>query len=466
LAASFGASDRPSAESVRAFEQADALVRAGKCGEALPGLEKLLRAESSFADALFAAGACYTQLGQPDKAEEVLQRYVAVEPRAAEGRALLGLALLSNGRLDSARAELSQALVLDSTQQEAATALARVHILEGNPAKAVALFRGSERSGEADEEQRIVFAQALAASGDKAGAVAKMEALLAANPGQSADFYVLMVNALRDLGRTDQAFDVCERGLKLHPHSARLESAYVALPLQAIGRRLEERVKRADLENADEMVSLALLMSSVDRKKAAGAVETAEALLERALKVAPQSARAHFAYGRCLRLLRREDQAVAALSQAAVLASDDHLKVLIYTFLGTTEAQRSRVETAEDAFQKAMALNRKLPVFVSEAALEFVHFLAQAGREAESQALAEEILRWEPFFYPARMERAKRLADSGNYEAAIQDAELVARNMIADKDLARTAHALLARIYHRLGRDQEARAHEVWIRGQ
>ncbi len=450
----------------RAFEQADALVRAGRCGEALPQLEKLFRANPPFAEALFAAGACYTQLGQPAKAEEVLRRYVALEPRAADGRALLGLALLSNGRLGPARAELTQALALDAAQPEAVKALARVHILEGNPARAVTLLRSKANAPDADDELRAILARALVASGDQAGAVAVAEQALAANPRQPVDFYVLTVNALGSLGRTDQAFELCERGMKLYPDSPRLESAYVSLPLQAIGQRLDNRTKRAREDDAGELVSIALLLTSVDRKKAPGAVETAAALLERALKLEPRNARAHFAYGRCLRVLRREEEAAGELRQAASLSSEGRIKVMAYTFLGTTEAQRSRPEAADEAFRKAMELNRRLPVPISEAALEYVHFLDQAGREEEGRPVVEEILRWEPFCYPARMERAKDLADSGAYEAAIQDAELVARNVAGDKDLSRTAHALLARVYHRLGRNEDARRHEAWIRGQ
>ncbi len=456
---------RPSAQAARAFEQADALVRQGRCGDALPLLEKLLRDDPAFADALFAAGACYTQIAQPRKAEQVLRKYVALEPRAADGRTLLGMALLANGRLAAAREELTRALALDPAQHEAAKALARVHVLEGNPARAAALLGPLARTAAADDDLRGILMRALASSGDNAGAATVAEQALDANPRQPVDFYVLAVHILGDLGRTTRALEVCESGLKLYPNAARLESAYASLPLDAIGPRLERRVKAA-VNDADELISVALLMCSLDRLKAPGALEGADTMIRRALILVPDSARAHFAQGRCLRLLRKEEDAAAALRKAAELRPDDRLGVLIYTFLGTTEVQRGRPEAAEAPFAKAMELNRKLAEPISEAALEYVHFLDQSGRNTESRPIVDEILRWEPFCYPARMERAKDLADEGDYVGAIQDAQLVVRGSARDKELARTAHVLLARIFHRLGRDAEAREHEAWIRAQ
>jgi Flp pilus assembly protein TadD len=120
---------------------ADAAMEAGRFADAAHQYEAWLASHPAAEEVLFALGVCYLQLGRADNAVDVLRRYVKLVPRAANGHALLGIALLDDVAVAEAKAELETALSLDPAQTNAREALARIHLVEGNPATAVALLR-------------------------------------------------------------------------------------------------------------------------------------------------------------------------------------------------------------------------------------------------------------------------------------------------------------------------------------
>jgi predicted Zn-dependent protease len=84
----------------------------------------------------------------------------------------------------------------------------------------------------------------------------------------------------------------------------------------------------------------------------------------------------------------------------------------------------------------------------------------------EQQRLFDEILRWEPSFAPARLERAKLLARRNHPEQAVVEANKALAQASGNKELERMGHIFLAKTYFTLGRRQEARLHQAWIEAQ
>ncbi len=449
----------------QALEAATAEMQAGRFADAESRLRAVLKQKPDFAEALFASAVCSIQLGRPAEAIPALRRYTQLEPKSADGHAVLGIVLMGEARFAEAEPELETAVRLDTSQWEATKALARLYTnVHGAPEKALPLLRSLVRSPLVDPEAHTLLASCLLRSGDAMGASAVLDRILAANSNSSPQVYILAATAKRKSDDIRGAMDICERAIKLYPNSERLESLYASLPPGALGERTAARLAALEKNPADvdELVAVGRVLISVEKARGSGSLEAAQQLFLRALKLAPGNAAGWYHLGRCLRLQNKPDSAIAAFQKAIPLTPDPELLTLIYTRLGVTEGRQENFEAAESAFRQAMQLNRKLPAHVPEAAFEYYRFLSMRSRDDEGRTILEEILRWEPLFAPARLERAKLLAAQDKPEEAIRDALLVTGNA-EDPQLLKSAHYLLAKAYNTTGRKEQARIHQKWI---
>ncbi len=432
--------------------------------EAARSFEALLKLSPRDAEAHFGLGVCYTQMNRLTDAAAELRRYVGLEPRSADGRAALGSVLMTLGLADEARPHLEMALRLDPSQADAAKDLARCYNLSGEPARAVAVLRPVVSADRADTEARHLLAGALLSSGDAAAAATELDRMLAADPESPADVYSLSARAQRTLGNLPRAIELCERGMRLYPYAAQLEAVYLELPGETLARRIETRLEAVHASaKADPGEMLALARVIMDWPETATQIPgTAEELAAKAVEAQPRDPWTRYHYARALGCLRIYDKAAATLQDALALKPAPELQVLIYTRLAALEELQSQPERARKAFLAAMTINRKLPKPNPDAACEFVKFLREQAEPAEAKAVVEEALRWAPFHAPARLERAKSLADAGHAREAIREATFVVRNT-EDKDLLQSAHYLLARAYHQTGDEARARTEQDWL---
>jgi Tfp pilus assembly protein PilF len=159
----------------------------------------------------------------------------------------------------------------------------------------------------------------------------------------------------------------------------------------------------------------------------------------------------------------KPEEAAAAFSKALSVVHDDELRVLILGQIGFTETHFSHFDAADEAFRKSLELNRKLDHHIPESALLYYKFLVLRERDAEWHALLDEILRWEPLYAPAMLERAKNYLAGEQPEKALEAALLVTRNT-EDPETLRSAHFLLVKIYRMTGNDKQAEVHANWIK--
>ncbi len=441
----------------------EALMREGKYAAAVAPLEAMVRQDPKDSEALLALGICYSQTGKFPEAVSTLRRHVALEPRSADGRAVLGVVLLALGRVPEARTELEQSIRLDSSQTEAVKGLARACSLLGKPAEAVALLRSTPA---ADDEAKLLLAQALLKTGDAAGASAELDPLLAGDPQRPPEVYIAAATAYKNLAQLDRAFEICERGLRAHPCSERLESFYAALPVDAFAKRTERRVQLLGTRPDDvgELVALGRAMINVERANSTGAADYAEKLLARAVALAPRDPVARHFHARSLFVLEKPEEAIAGFRDALAARPDPPLTVLIRTWCGLAEARLARTERAEREFREAMRVNRTLPRHLVAPAFHYFRFLKNAMRAKEASAINDEILRWEPYFAPSLLERAKQLSARNEHRRAAEYAELALHNVESDPALLRGIHFFLARTYHTMNHPAEARVHAEWIK--
>ena len=450
----------------RAFNAAEVLMKQGRAADAARAYEQLVRQRPEAAEPHFALGVAYAQLGRLSDAAESFRSYLKLEPGSADGHAALGVVLLTAGRVAEARPELEAALRLDLTQMEAAKALARVYNIQGESARAIPLLRSAVESGQADDEARAIYARSLYSSGDLAGASALLDRMLAnSTPPPSLDTYVLAAAAAREAQDIRKAMRICEQGVRAYPNSERIEALYVSLPKEPLVDRINQRLEqlRQNPRNVGEMIAIGRAMSAAGKGKRGPAVERGEELLALAVQLEPANAAAWYHYGRCLLTQLRLEEARKAFGKALELVRENDLKTLVLERIGLTESRQEHLEAADQAFRESLTLNRKLEHPISEPAFDYYWFLIMWERETEARALLEEILRWEPLFTPALLERAKQFVNQEQPAKGIEDALLVTRNA-EDVELQRSAHYLLVKIYRMLDRNDEAQAHADWIK--
>jgi tetratricopeptide (TPR) repeat protein len=448
----------------RTFAAAEVMMQAGKVADAAQAFEHVIHLRPDFAEAYFALGVAYSQLGKSEEAEAALRSYLKQEPQSPDGHAILGILLFHDGRIADAGPELEQAIRLDRSQFEATKALGRVYNLEGNPAKAIALLRPLASSG-ADDESRTILASALLSSGDAASAARLLEETLTANPHSPLQTYILAARAARDTHNLPKAFEICERGTKIYPNSERIEALAASFPEAALIERTSlhiEQIKN-NLKDAGEMIAVGRIIVAADKGKRSSALELGRALLARAVQLEPENAAAWYHYGRCLAVQAKPEDAAAAFHKALSVVHNDELRVLILCQIGFTDTHFSHFDAADEAFRKSLELNRKLDHHIPESALLYYKFLVLRERDAESHALLDEILRWEPLYAPAMLERAKNYLSAEQPNKAMEAALLVTRNN-EDPETLRSAHFLLVKIYRMTGDDKQAQIHADWIK--
>jgi tetratricopeptide (TPR) repeat protein len=258
---------------------------------------------------------------------------------------------------------------------------------------------------------------------------------------------------------------LCERGMRVYPNSDRIEVVYLSLPAEILAQRLAERYGQVQqTQDVRELIALGRVVSDLDPHRLAAGGQLAEPLLARAIELAPDNPSAYYNYGRALRIARRYPEMFAAWDKALLLKPGDELKVLIYTRIGKARLALSEPPSAaETAFRAALASNRKLTTPDAASAYEYFLFLKERSDLDASNALLEEILRWQPLFVPALMERAKLSADREDWSKVIKECDNVLRYADGNAMLLRSAHSLLARAYQALSQPEKARIHAAWV---
>jgi Flp pilus assembly protein TadD len=228
----------------------------------------------------------------------------------------LGMALMSEGRLDEAAVEFGAALKLRPKSADSYNGLGEVLLRQGHMDEAMALF-----------DKAISFKPDLAVAYNNLGiirsrkgmvdqAILDFEHALKARPGYVKAFNNLGL-ALQADGRLDEAILKLQEAVRLAPEDAEAHKNFG----MALGRK-------GRLDEAVEQLTLAIKINPKDSQarhnlglafSRQGRMEDAIGQFERALELKPDSAETHACLGLALAQVKRKEQAIEHFKQALKL---------------------------------------------------------------------------------------------------------------------------------------------------
>jgi tetratricopeptide (TPR) repeat protein len=100
-------------EPVGLFQRARELIDEGEPGEAIPLLEKAVKADMNFAKAVLTLGKAYASIGDYHKARRAFRHLVKLESNDAEAHVLYAASAVQCDRMDEARDALAKAIKID-----------------------------------------------------------------------------------------------------------------------------------------------------------------------------------------------------------------------------------------------------------------------------------------------------------------------------------------------------------------
>jgi len=188
------------------------------------------------------------------------------------------------------------------------------------------------------------------------------------------------------------------------------------------------------------------------------------ALLQRATENTPADPEAWHFLGRWAVANNRMLTAVKALEQAQSLAPDHPAATMQnYSLLAAAYDGLVHLPEAERCFERALAANRSLPVFLSASAYEYVRFLEREKRETQALPIVNEILHHDPHYSPALLSKARAAARAKRYSEAALLAEQALLHRKGSRLDQRATHHFLAVTYIRLKNEAKARIHRDWL---
>ncbi|HUN74191.1 MAG TPA: tetratricopeptide repeat protein [Steroidobacteraceae bacterium] len=337
-----------------ALLNAIAHVRRGELELAESLLRTLLHAEPRHPEALHQLGLLCLRTQRAKEGAERIRESLRVAPAQPGAHMHLGIALRRLGCLDQAIESFDAALRL---KPELAEALYnRANTLED-------LGRLEEALADLDEALRLSprFIAALGRRGDLLMRLSRdgealndrnqVVQLVAEDDASGVGLLGLRANALRELGRAEEALATLERALRLKPDAADLwnDRSIVMRDLKRVPEALESaaRALRLDPESAEA------LSNHGDALRDAARFSEALTSYEQALRLKPRLAAAYRGRGMALQGLRRPAEALVEFAHAERLGA---VRLDVLNQRGNALLELDRFEDALECYEQALAL--------------------------------------------------------------------------------------------------------------
>jgi Tfp pilus assembly protein PilF len=180
-----------------------------------------------------------------------------------------------------------------------------------------------------------------------------------------------------------------------------------------------------------------------------GQLDDAESQFRNACRLAPKSAEGWFYLGRLYYVRNFFDKAYDSLQTALKYDPND---ARIHEVLALTHEAKGDSTAAEREYQQAMRLVQQPTTLL----LNYGALLLKLNRPTESEPMLTRAAGEMPGFWQARFELAKLYYQTERFEAALRELKAALESSPKPDEASRT-HGLMAVVYSRLGRQEEAR---------
>jgi tetratricopeptide (TPR) repeat protein len=273
----------------------------------------------------------HLQMGEPQRAVDILQGLAAQDPRDGETRRLLARALAASGQLEPAARALAEAGALASDDPELAFLVATEFLWMKKPDRAEALF-AQVLAARPIPQTRVLIGRAYRDAGEYDRARAMLQAALAADPKvRRAHYYlgmVILADARTGPGRLEQAIEQFRAELKLAPDDppandqlgvALLDAERAAEALPALEAAVRGQPR------ALYLLHLARAQLALDRPaESAAAARRALELAQDHGEGDAEAGKIHYQLGLALRKLGAAEEAAQHLAEARRLAGNEN----------------------------------------------------------------------------------------------------------------------------------------------
>ena len=399
---------------VRLFERGQSAHARGELERAIGLYEQALKVRPEFPEAEFQRGNALASLGRLPEAEAAFHLAISYKKNWALPYSALGALLMRLSRDKEAEQSFQQALAIDNKEGLALRLLSEIRLRAGDAKSALDFAKRATAIPDAPSAAWIGLALAEKANGDKAGAKATLDRVLADEP-QNAAALIERADLLTDEKNFGLAITDLKAAAKLKP-SDRAISSRLAYALQQSGKTEEAEAvaKPAGIYVAPAGFTPDGVIGTQEEINAANSSDpvVARKALEKLLEKNPRSA---MLLGHLGASYRTEDPARAL-----------------------------------DFYRRAAEIKPDAP----EYALGYGAALVQARRFPEAAQILSHVVKASPENYAAHANLAIALYEAKRYPEAIAEYEWI----LTKKPDAVVAHYFIATAHDYLGEYPEALA--------
>lgn len=332
-------------------------IASGNLDRAENELQSILRIVPDDYQALNLIGIIRAQQQREEEAEQIFRQVISQKPDFASGHVNLGLLYVQMNRPGDAIPELQEALRLDPTRDDAASALvgvwreqARAAVSSGNPEKALSLLIPARKLTPADPEVQFDFGMVALRMSLLPDAIGAFQQTLKLRSNDPSALYGLG-RAYMGLSKFNDARQQFAHYVEVRPEDATGHYA-LGMTLSALQHSQEARSEYAKSiaitpVQTESYFRLGLL--DLDSKDLDSAAKNFHQVLDRD----PKHAGALAALG-CVELEKKQFEEAADLLQRAI-SSDDSLREAHY-YLGLTYARMGRKAESDQQLEIATQL--------------------------------------------------------------------------------------------------------------
>ena len=398
---------------VRLFERGQSAHARGELEKALGFYEQALKVRPEFPEAQFQRGNALATLNRLDEAEGAFRAAISLKKNWSLPHSALGALLLRRQRDAEAEQSFRQALTIDAQDALALRMLSDIRLRAGDPKQALEFAKRATALPDAPASAWIGLALAQKATGDKTGAEATLDRILADQP-QNVAALIERADLLTEQKRFDAAIADLTFAAKFKPGD------------KAIASRLAGTYQKAG--KPEEALKIAK----------AGGLEVPQAANNAGVIGAPEEIEA----------ANSADPVVARKALEKLIEKNPHNAMLLAR-LGASYRTDNPSRSLE-YYRQAAELKPDAP----EYALGYASALVQARRFAEAVAILRQVVRVDAENYVAHANLATALYELKRYGEALPEYEWI----VAAKPEMVVAHYFIATAHDYLGEYPEALA--------